>query len=86
MLYLVVVVLVPWPCLTLCDPVDCSPPGFSPCGISQARILKWLPFPSPEDLSDPSIKPAGPAFQAASCIGRWILYYKPVLVADHFGL
>ena len=24
-------------CLTLCDPMDCSPPGSSVCGISQER-------------------------------------------------
>ena len=29
-------------CLTLCDPKDCSPPGFSVYGILQARILEWL--------------------------------------------
>jgi len=29
-------------CLTLCDPVDCSPPGSSVYGISQARILEWV--------------------------------------------
>ena len=29
-------------CLTLCDPVDCSPPGSSVYGILQARILKWV--------------------------------------------
>ena len=29
-------------CLTLCDPVDCSPPGFSVHGILQARILEWV--------------------------------------------
>ena len=49
-------------------------------------MLKWLPFPSPEDLSDPSIEPAGPTFQAASCIGRRIFLLQPILVADHFGL
>ena len=27
---------------TLCDPVDCSPPGSSVRGISQARILEWV--------------------------------------------
>ena len=27
-------------CLTLCDPMDCSPPGTSVRGILQARILK----------------------------------------------
>ena len=29
-------------CLTLCDPVDCSLPGFSIHGILQARILEWV--------------------------------------------
>ena len=29
-------------CPTLCDPVDCSPPGFSIHGILQARILEWV--------------------------------------------
>ena len=27
---------------TLCDPIDCSPPGSSIHGISQARILEWV--------------------------------------------
>ena len=27
--------------LTLCDPLDCSLPGFSVYGIFQARILEW---------------------------------------------
>ena len=29
-------------CPTLCDPVDCSPPGSSVHGISQAKILEWV--------------------------------------------
>ena len=29
-------------CLTLCDPVDCSPPGSSVRGILQVRILEWV--------------------------------------------
>ena len=33
-------------CLTLCDPVDCSPPGSSIHGILQARILEWAVMPS----------------------------------------
>ena len=28
--------------LTLCDPIDCSPPGSSVYGIFQARILEWV--------------------------------------------
>ena len=33
--------LVAQSCPTLCDPVDCSLPGSSVHGISQARILEW---------------------------------------------
>ena len=33
-------------CLTLCDPMDCSPPGFSAHRILQARILEWVAMPS----------------------------------------
>ena len=29
-------------CLTLCDSMDCSPPGTSVHGIFQARILEWV--------------------------------------------
>ena len=29
-------------CLTLCDPMDCSPPTSSAHGILQARILEWV--------------------------------------------
>ena len=37
----------PWrsssqPCLTLCNPMDCSPPGSSVHGALQARILEWV--------------------------------------------
>ena len=28
-------------CLTLCDPMDCSPPGSSVHGISQGKIMEW---------------------------------------------
>ena len=28
-------------CLTLCDPIDSSPPGSSIHGIFQARVLEW---------------------------------------------
>ena len=35
-------VLVAPSCLTLCNPMDCSPPGSSIHGILQARILEWV--------------------------------------------
>ena len=33
-------------CLTLCNPVDSSPPGTSVHEILQARILEWITMPS----------------------------------------
>ena len=38
----VVVVLLAQSCLTLCDPMDCNPPGSSVHGLLQARILEWV--------------------------------------------
>ena len=35
-------------CLALCDPMDCSPPGYSVHEISQARILEWVAISSSE--------------------------------------
>ena len=32
-------------CLTLCDPMNCNPPGFSVHGILQARILESVAIP-----------------------------------------
>ena len=54
-------------CLTLCDPIDCSPPGSSVHGISQASILEWVAVPSSRGSS--GIEPTSPA------IGRWIFFF-----------
>ena len=40
-------------CPTLCDPVDCSPPGFSVHGILQARILAWVTISFSRGSSQP---------------------------------
>ena len=46
-------------CPTLRDPVDCSPPGSSVCGILQARILEWVAMPSSRGIFPyPGIEPA----------------------------
>ena len=37
-----VCVLAAQSCLTLCDPMDFSPPGSYVHGILQARILEWV--------------------------------------------
>ena len=38
--------LVAWLCPTLCNPLNCSPPGSSVHGIFQARILEWVAISS----------------------------------------
>ena len=40
-------------CPTLCDPVDCSPPGSSVHGILQARILEWVAISFSRESSQP---------------------------------
>ena len=35
---------------TLCNPLDCSPPGSSVHGISQARVLEWVAISSSKGL------------------------------------
>ena len=39
---------------TLCDPLDCSPPGSSIHGILQARILEWVAISFSRGSSQPS--------------------------------
>ena len=53
-------------CLTLCDPMDHSPPGSSIHEILQARIPEWLAMP-------PSRGTAQPRDQTH--IGRQVLYH-----------
>ena len=44
-------------CLTLCDPMDYSPPGFSAHGILQARTLEWVVMPSSGVLTTQGLNP-----------------------------
>ena len=39
--------------LTLCDPMDCSPPGSSIHGILQAKILEWVVISFSKGSSQP---------------------------------
>ena len=38
---------------TLCDPMNCSSPGFSVHGISQARVPEWVAIPFSRGSSQP---------------------------------
>ena len=61
-------VLVTQSCPTLCDPMDPSLPGFSVCGILQARILEWVALSFSKASSQPRNK------TQVSCIaGRFFI-------------
>ena len=51
----------------LCDPMDCSPPGSSVHGISQARILERVAISSSRGSSQPRNQ------TCVSCTGRQVL-------------
>ena len=63
-------------CLTLCDPMDCSPPGSSVRGILQARILEWF---FSRESSQPRV------WTCISYIGRQILYRWAIREALYKG-
>ena len=56
-------------CPTLCNPMDCSPPGSSVHGIFQAGILECIAISSSRGSCQPRDQ------TRISCIGRQILYH-----------
>ena len=64
-------VLIAWLCPTLCNPMDCSPPGFSVHGISpRQEYWSGLLFPFPRDLPNSEIEPGSPTLQADSLLSE----------------
>ena len=59
-------------CPTLCDPIDCNPPGSSVNGISQARMLEWVTVSYSKGSSWPRDQTR---VSCVSCIVRQILYH-----------
>ena len=59
-------------CLTLCDPVDCSPPGSSVHGILQARILGRVAISLSRGSSLPREGRDQSRVSYISFIGRWV--------------
>ena len=58
--------------LTLCDSVDCSPPGSSVHGILQARTLEWVAISFSRESPQPRDRIHVPALEVVSCItGRF---------------
>ena len=69
-------VLVAQLCPILCDPVNCSPPGFFVHGILQARILEWAAIP----FSRGSFRPRDQTL-VSHVAGRFFTVYR-FLIAD----
>ena len=66
-------------CPTLCDPMDCSPPGSSVCGILQASILEWAAIPFSRGSSWPRDQTTRKFFTTeppAKPLYKYILYNK----------
>ena len=51
-------------CLTLCDPMDCSPPGSSCLWNCPGKILEWISVPFSRGSSQPRVESGFPALQA----------------------
>ena len=69
-------------CLTLCDPVDCSLPGFSVHGILQVRVLEWVTISFSRGSSDPGIKPGSPTLEADTLTSEPPGKPRDVMVSD----
>ena len=77
----------------LCDHLDCSPPGSSGNGISQARILEWVVIPDCKGSSRPRgripslVSPAhagrfftaGATWEATCCLKALVAQSCPTL-------
>ena len=72
-------------CLTLCDPMDCSPPGSSLHGIFQARVLERIAISFSADLLDPGIEPvslASPTFFIIALPGKPLYFIRGLQNGD----
>ena len=70
--------------VSLCDPMGCSPPGSSVCGILQARILEWVAMSYSRDLPHPGIELASVTSALAGEFDflayDWFHYYLLILL------
>ena len=78
--FLFVALLVTKLCLTLCDPMDCSPPASSVHGILQARILEWVAMPFSRGSSWPR------DWTHVFRIGSWVLYHWAICCVNSLRL
>ena len=70
-------------CPTLCDPIDCNPPGSSVHGILQARILEWVAISYSRGSSRPRDRTQ---ISYVSCIGSQVLYHYCYLASPFLSM
>ena len=66
-------------CPTLCDSMDCSPPGSSVCGIPQERILEWVAISFSRGSSQPRDRGFG-----KRVLYHWATWEAPFSMASPF--
>jgi len=73
-------------CPTLCDPMDCSPPGSSVHGILQARTLEWVAIFFSRGSSRPSPKwEAEEAIYSELCYSQGVNHHQVHLAESKAG-
>ena len=82
---LYLLVLVAQSCPTICDPIDCSPPGSSVPGILQARKLKWVVIPFSRGSSRPRNR-TYVSFMAGRFFTIWATRNMSTLMYDRLTL
>ena len=66
-------------CPTLCDTMDCSPPGSSVHGLSQARILEWVAISSSSGSFPPRV-PTCVSYTDRQILHHWATWEAPPFV------
>merc|ERR1719295_826701 len=61
-------------CLTLRDPIDCSPPGSSIHGIFQARVLEWVAIAFSDDQPRQHIKSRDITLSTKVCLDKAMVF------------
>ena len=74
-------------CSSLCDPLPVTHQAPLSMGFPRQESWSGLPFPSPEDLPDPGIKPVSPTLQVVTCIASeffpsWAFGEAPLKESD----
>ena len=65
-------------CLTLSDPMDCSPPGSSVHGNFQARVLEWVAIVFSEYIAYSILKSRDITLPTKVCLVKAVVF--PVLM------